>query len=367
MYLEHYKLREFPFQLTPDSDFLYPSKIHSRAKAYMDYAIWNRDGFVVITGEVGTGKTTIIQKFLSEIDKSVVVAKIFQTQLNEVEFLQAVLTEFGIKPPSANKVDIMNTLNAFLLNCYAHSKQLVLIVDEAQNLTHSVLEEIRMLSGLETRKEKILHVILVGQPELKDKLESPEMAQLLQRVRLRFHMRGLSETESRDYILHRLRVAGAGRDNIFHDNTFPVLYQYTGGIPRLINTLCDTAMTCAYADDLQCVTVSVVKTAIEELQWLPFSRRAKLASVHRLVATEDKQGIAKLLRDNTQLMGAVGDKLKQLDNIAPALIGVANRMTAIEGQLRLIADQLQYFSRASVPSQIKSGMEGGMAKRLQEK
>ena len=355
MYLEHYKLREFPFQLTPDSDFLYPSKIHSRAKSYMDYAIWNRDGFVVITGEVGAGKTTIIQKFLSELDKSVVVAKIFQTQLNEVEFLQAVLTEFGIKPPNTNKVDIMNTLNAFLLHCYADSKQLVLIVDEAQNLTHSVLEEIRMLSGLETRKEKILHVILVGQPELKDKLESPEMAQLLQRVRLRFHMRGLLETESRDYILHRLRVAGAGRDNIFHDNTFPVLYQYTGGIPRLINTLCDTAMTCAYADDLQCVTVSVVKTAIEELQWVPFNRRAKLVSVQRLIATEDKQGIARLLRENTQLMGTVGDKLKQIDNIAPALIGVANRLNAIEGQLRRIADHLEGSSRTSITPQIKSG------------
>ena len=263
MYLEHFQLKEYPFQLTPDSDFLYPSKIHSRAKAYMDYAIWNRDGFVAITGEVGAGKTTIIQKFISELDKNVLVAKIFQTQLTEVEFLQAVLTEFGIGPSSGSKVDMMNLLNAFLLENYAQSKQLVLIVDEAQNLSHGVLEEIRMLSGLETRKEKILHVILIGQPELKERLETPELAQLLQRIRLRFHLRALTEIESRDYIRHRLRVAGAKSDNVFHDNTFPVIYQYAGGIPRLMNTLCDTALTCAYVDNLRQVSTAVVKTAID--------------------------------------------------------------------------------------------------------
>ena len=356
MYLEHYQLREFPFQLTPDSDFLYPSKIHSRAKAYMDYAIWNRDGFVVITGEVGAGKTTIIQKFLSELDQNVVVAKIFQTQLNEIEFLQAVLSEFGIRPSSINKVDIMNTLNAFLLECYAQSKQLVLIVDEAQNLTYSVLEEIRMLSGLETRKEKILHVILVGQPELKEKLESPALAQLLQRVRLRFHLSGLSEAESRDYILHRLRVAGIKRDNIFHDNAFPVMYQFTGGIPRLINTLCDTAMTCAYVDDMQNVSASVVKTAVEELQWVPFNRRAKLVSVQRMVASEEKQQqVMKLLLDTRQLLGSLGDKLNQLDHVAPALTEVANRMNAIEAQLHRIADHSGSVTGVSIPPQVKSG------------
>jgi putative secretion ATPase (PEP-CTERM system associated) len=337
MYLEHHQLREFPFQLTPDSDFLYPSKIHSRAKAYMDYAIWNRDGFVVITGEVGAGKTTIIQKFLSELDQNVVVAKIFQTQLNEIEFLQAVSSELGIRPSSTNKVDIINTLNTFLLECYAQSKQFVLIVDEAQNLTYSVLEEIRMLSGLETHKEKLLHIILVGQPELKEKIESPELSQLLQRVRLRFHLRGLSEVETREYILHRLRVAGARRLSIFADNTIPIIYQYTGGIPRLINTLCDTALTCAYADELRTVTTAVVKVAIDELQWLPFSRRTKAASLKRWVGQADNPELTRLIRENRQLLSEIGKRLEKLESLFP----LTGKVSAIEAQLRRIADTIE--------------------------
>lgn len=341
MYLEHYKLREFPFQLTPDSDFLYPSKIHSRTKAYMDYAIWNRDGFVVITGEVGAGKTTIIQKFLSGLDQNVLVAKIFQTQLNEVEFLQAVLSEFGIRPSNNSKVDVMNLLSAFLIESYAQSKQIVLIVDEAQNLSYSVLEEIRMLSGLETRKEKILHVILVGQPELKEKIESPELAQLLQRVRLRFHLHGLSETESREYIRHRLRVAGATSDNIFHDNTFSVIFQYTGGIPRLINTLCDTAMTCGFADNLNTISVDVVKTAVEELQWVPYNKRIKSSIARKNSSTSDNQDMVQLLRENRKFLVALSEKLNRLDTLLPGLTATSGRIGRIETQLKQMTDHLE--------------------------
>lgn len=341
MYLEHFQLREYPFQLTPDSDFLYPSKIHSRAKAYMDYAIWNRDGFVVITGEVGVGKTTIIQKFLSELDENVLVAKIFQTQLDEVEFLQAVLSEFGIRPSDNNKVRVTNMLNAFLLESYAQAKQNVLIIDEAQNLTYGVLEEIRMLSGLETRKEKILHVILVGQPELKEKLESPDLAQLLQRVRLRLHLHGLSEAESRDYIRHRLSVAGARGANIFHDNAFPVIYQYTGGIPRLINTLCDTAMACAYADNLHTISVDVIKTAVEELQWVPYSKRAKASSVRKGYSGSDNPELAQWLRENRQFLAILSEKLNRFDILSHALMSTSDRMAKIEAQLKRIGDYLE--------------------------
>jgi general secretion pathway protein A len=340
MYLELFKLREHPFELTPDSDFLFMSKAHARAKAYLDYAIWNRDGFVVISGEVGAGKTTLVQKFLSERDENVIIAKIFQTQLNETEFLQSVLNEFGLKQFSGSKVELMDALNNFLVNKFTQSSQLVLIVDEAQNLSDAVLEEIRMLSGLETRKEKILHVILVGQPELKERLESPEHVQLLQRVRLRFHLGGLSETEMRGYILHRLRVAGAANDNIFADNTFPVIYQYTGGIPRLINILCDTAMTCAYVDEQPIITANVIKTAIEELQWVPFKRRVKVSPAQKTPVSGDQE-LLKLLRDNRHLLAILGGKLSQLDAIAPALTGMTNKMIAIEGQLRRIAEHLE--------------------------
>src|SRR3989454_5054167 len=209
MYFKHFGLKAQPFQLTPDIGFLFMSEAHTRAKAYMDYTVWNREGFVVITGEIGCGKTTLIQKVLSELDENVVVAKIFQTQLDEVEFLQAMLVDFGLNPFNAKKVELLDMLNTFLLEQFVQGKQIVLIVDDAHNLSLKVLEEIRMLSGLETQKEKILHVILVGQPPLNELIESPELEQLLQRVRLRFHLKALSVEETADYIAHRLKVAGA--------------------------------------------------------------------------------------------------------------------------------------------------------------
>lgn len=349
MYLELFKLKEYPFELTPDSDFLFMSKAHARAKAYLDYAIWNRDGFVVITGEIGAGKTTLLQKFLSERDENVVVAKIFQTQLNETEFLQSVLNEFGLKSFSGSKVELMDALNTFLVSKYPQASQLVLIVDEAQNLSDAVLEEVRMLSGLETRKEKILHVILVGQPELKERLESPEHAQLLQRVRLRFHLGGLSEPEMRNYILHRLRVAGAANDNIFADNTFPVIYQYSGGIPRLINILCDTSMTCAYADDMSNVTAGVVKTAIEELQWQPYVRRISKRGAAMSVSVRSE--IQSQLRDNSKALTTLSGQINRLDALVPALSAMSSKLSNIEELLKRIADLLDAQQKEGDPAE----------------
>src|SRR5689334_20048761 len=267
MYLEYFGLSAQPFQLTPDSDFLFMSEPHSRAKAYMDYTVWNREGFVVLTGEIGCGKTTLIQKLLSELDENVIVAKIFQTQLDEVEFLQAVLVEFGLNPFNAKKVELLDMLNTFLVDQFLQHKQIVLIVDDAHNLSLKVLEEIRMFAGLETRKEKILHVILVGQPQLNEVLDHPDMQQLIQRVKLRYHIRALTEQELGNYVRHRLSIAGATTRTLFPAQTLPVVYKYAGGIPRLINTLCDTALTCAYADNLAEVTPQVVETAAKELQW----------------------------------------------------------------------------------------------------
>src|SRR3981189_3810022 len=164
MYFKHFGLKAQPFQLTPDIGFLFMSEAHTRAKAYMDYTVWNREGFVVITGEIGCGKTTLIQKLLSELNENVIVAKVFQTQLDEVEFLQAVLVEFGLNPFNAKKVELLDMLNTFLIEQFLQHKQIVLIVDDAHNLSFKGLKEIRIFAGLETRKEKILHVILVGQP-----------------------------------------------------------------------------------------------------------------------------------------------------------------------------------------------------------
>ena len=273
MYLDLFKLKELPFRLSPDPQFLYLSKQHARAKAYMESTIWFTDGFVVITGEIGAGKTTLIESFLKEIQTDVVVAQINQTQVSAVDFLQAVLVQFGFSPFKMKKAELIATLNNFLIEQHGAGRKVLLIVDEAQNLSLRVLEEIRLLSGVETTKEKVLRIILAGQPELNEKLDAPELIQLAQRIRLRFHLSTLSSAESRAYIEHRLEVAGAGDRQIFAEDTFSEIYRYSGGVPRLVNTLCDTAMMSAFASSRDGVTLGDVATAVDELRWVEFSVR----------------------------------------------------------------------------------------------
>lgn len=281
MYLELFKLHELPFRLTPDPQFLYLSKHHARAKAYMESTIWFTDGFVVITGEIGSGKTTLIETFLKELEKDVVVAQINQTQVTAIEFLQSVLVQFGFSPFKMKKAELLATLNDFLVEQYANGRRVLLIVDEAQNLSNKVLEEIRMLSGVETTKEKVLRIILAGQPELNDKLNSAGLVQLAQRIRLRFHLTALSKTDMSAYIQHRLEVAGSQGRQIFDPETFALIYRYTGGVPRLVNTLADTSMMAAFAQDRPSVGVDDVKAAIEELQWVEYAERSvKLQTLH---------------------------------------------------------------------------------------
>jgi len=273
MYTEIFKLSQLPFRLSPDPEFLYLSKNHARAKAYMESTIWFTDGFVVITGEIGAGKTTLIETLLREMAKDVVVAQINQTQVSAIEFLQAVLVSFGFTPFKMKKAELLATLNTFLIEQYAAGRKVLLIVDEAQNLPLRTLEEIRLLSGVETTKEKVLRIILAGQPDLNEKLDSPELIQLAQRVRLRFHLTALSAEDQQAYILHRLEVAGSGGRKIFDDSVYPLLYRYTGGVPRLVNTLCDTAMMSASNADRDHVLEEDVLAAIDELQWVDFAAR----------------------------------------------------------------------------------------------
>jgi general secretion pathway protein A len=270
MYMELFKLRDLPFRLSPDPDYLYLSKNHARAKAYMESTIWFTDGFVVLTGEIGAGKTTLIETFLRDLEKEV-----NQTQVSATEFLQSVLVQFGIRPFKMKKAELLATLNDYLIEQYTAGRKVLLIVDEAQNLPQSTLEEVRLLSGVETTKEKVLRIILAGQPELNEKLDSPELVQLAQRVRLRFHLTALTEEEMRAYILHRLEVAGAEGRTIFAEETFPVIYRYSGGVPRLINILCETAMTAAFARDGDQVTFADLEEAIRELCWVEYARRTR--------------------------------------------------------------------------------------------
>jgi general secretion pathway protein A len=275
MYCELFQLKEPPFRLTPDPQFLFASKQHARAKAYMESTIWLADGFVVITGEIGSGKTTLIESFLTDLPDDVVLAQISQTQLTPVEFLQALLVEFGFKPFRKAKVELLAMLKDFMVEQYAAGKKILLIIDEAQNLSRQVLEEVRLLSGLETRKEKLLRIILAGQPELSHKLDSPGLQQLTQRVRLRFHLGALSKRETHEYITHRLDVAGANGRTIFDTIACDTVFHYSGGVPRLVNVLCDTAMLCAFAEERTTVDERLVRAAADELQWVQYSERVR--------------------------------------------------------------------------------------------
>src|SRR5262245_16767022 len=330
MYLELFKLNELPFRLSPDPAFLYLSKHHARAKAYMESTIWFTDGFVVITGEIGSGKTTLIETFLRELEKDVVVAQINQTQLSATEFLQAVLVQFGFSPFKMKKAEVLSTLNNFIIEQYANNRKVLLIIDEAQNLSHKVLEEVRLLSGVETTKEKVLRIILAGQPELNDKLSSPELIQLAQRIRLRFHLTPLSKVDTRAYIQHRLEVSGSQGRAIFSDECFPLIYRYTGGIPRLINTVCDTAMMAAYALDKDHVEPSDIETAMRELQWGEHSTRSSRvltptvehvqpsdpsAHVGRiLIGFEGQTVLERLLRPGRVIIGRTADNDLPIDS-----------------------------------------------------
>jgi general secretion pathway protein A len=267
MYLELFHLQELPFRLSPDPQFLYLSKQHARAKAYMESTIWFTDGFVVITGEIGAGKTTLIETFLRELQTDVVIAQINQTQLSPTAFLQTVLVQFGFSPFNMKKAEVLATLNQFLIEQYSSGRKVLLIIDEAQNLSNRVLEEVRLLSGLETTKDKVLRIILAGQPELNEKLNSQDLIQLTQRVRLRFHLTALTKNETVAYIDHRLEVAGSQGRRIFAEDTYATIYRYTGGVPRLINTLCDTCMMAAFTQNVDHVSAESLHAAIRELQW----------------------------------------------------------------------------------------------------
>ncbi len=332
MYIDTFKLRELPFRLSPDPQFLYLSRAHARAKAYMESTIWFTDGFVVVTGEIGSGKTTLIESFLRQLDSDVVIAQINQTQVNAVEFLQSVLVQFGFSPFKMKKAELIATLNSFLIEQYAAGRKVLLIIDEAQNLSLKVLEEIRMLSGIEATKEKVLRIILAGQPELNEKLDSPELVQLTQRIRLRFHLGALSRDDLRSYVRHRLEVAGADGREIFAEDTFAEIYRYTGGVPRLVNTLCDTAMMAAFNEDRDHVIPGDIASAVEELQWIEFASRtmaiaAKVANaatgsgdrtsriLSKLVLSTEGKAVAELhLIPGRKVIGRTPDNDLQIDS-----------------------------------------------------
>lgn len=265
MYLEHYGLLRPPFEMTPDPAFLYLGEAHQEGLATLVYGVRARKGFVMLTGEVGTGKTTLLHALLAQLDPDMASAFVFNPRLEPLDFFRVLFDEFGIEQRCSTKGEYLLALNEFLIERLRRDQAALLIVDEAQNLSPEMLEEIRLLSNLETATSKLLQIMLVGQPELEEKLRQPELRQLRQRIVLRFRLRPFQTVETASYIEERLRLAGYTGKGLFRRSAIERLQAVSGGIPRLINVLCDGALLTGYSRGLAAVDGSVIEETAGDL------------------------------------------------------------------------------------------------------
>jgi general secretion pathway protein A len=266
MYLQFYGLRETPFSPTPDPKFLFQSTRHREALAQLLYGVRERKGFIVLTGEIGTGKTTLLRTLLSRLDADTHVAYIHNSALQIEGLLEYMLQDWGVKSTATTHAQRLFELNEFLIDQHRQGLSPVLVIDEAQNLSLATLEAVRLLSNFETSSQKLMQILLVGQPELRDKLNTPELRQLKQRIGLRCHIGPLSPEETRLYIRHRLRIAGASDAGIFTDAAIQRITEYSEGIPRVVNIVCDHCLLSGFADSKRRIDAGVVDEAVEYLE-----------------------------------------------------------------------------------------------------
>lgn len=288
MYTSYFGFKENPFNLTPDPRYLFLSPHHKEALDHILYGVNERKGFVVITGGIGTGKTTLCRAFLSQLDNSVKSALIFNSFITEQELLEIMIKEFGIDPEvvAGTKKEYIDKINEFLLKTFSVGGNAVLVIDEAQNLSQTVLEQIRMLSNLETEKDKLIQIVLVGQPELRDLLTSSSLRQLNERIMVRYELRPLDRKDVQGYVEHRLVVGGGKGDLRFTNAAFKAIYKYSQGNPRRINAVCDRALLIAYANEKHTISKGMVRKAIEDIHGdLTVRHEVKDWSLRRVISS----------------------------------------------------------------------------------
>ena len=269
MYKEFYGLKEMPFNITPDPHFLFFSPVHQEAIQHLRYGISEKKGFIVLTGEVGCGKTTLCRYLLNEIDdKPIETALILNPRVSETQLLQAILRELGGEKGKRSRQELLEQLNQLLLKLNAEGKDIVLIIDESQNMTFEALEHIRLLSNLETNTQKLLQIILIGQPELKEKLQHESLRQLRQRILVHYDLRPLSMDEMQQYIRYRLIIAGANGRPEFTKAAMKKIYKTSRGIPRLVNNLCDKSLLSAFIKSRDIINWWDVRRAAKEMKKL---------------------------------------------------------------------------------------------------
>lgn len=360
MYESFFQLNHKPFELVPNPSFLFMSSAHRKALNYLTYGIRQQSGFILLTGEVGTGKTTLIRGLIKSQLRDVVLSKVFNTKVRSQQLLEMILEDFGVRPSGKDKPSLLRELNDFLIEQYSRGRQCVLIVDEAQNLTHELLEEVRLLSNLENDNQKLLRIILVGQPELKTLLASPKLLQLRQRVQVNCHIPPLAEPETEQYIMHRLELAGNRDAAHFGPGAFEAVHGYTRGVPRLINILCDYLLLDAFAHETHDISAQTVHEVAADLNfdnqyWNPpevDEEREEAAPGLKPALAPDAQaqaaqeGRAQTVEKLTQLLGNLGARLKSIEEVLPRL-AQARQEQAVDPQV--LKTQLAAFQEALTP------------------
>lgn len=267
MYETYFGLNTKPFELVPNPLFLFNSHSHKKAISYLQYGLQERVGFILLAGEVGSGKTTIIRDIIKNLDEDIVLSQVVNTSGTATEILAMINDDFGLAIAGKDKVALLHDLNDHLVTLYSEGKRAVIIIDEAQNLSPSVLEEVRLLSNLEAENAKLVQIVLVGQPELQNIITRPELRQLRQRISIHCQLEPLTREETEDYVYHRLATAGNRTAVHWHEGTFECLYTYSGGIPRLLNVFCDFVLLCAFVEQTRELTVEMINEVIGDLSW----------------------------------------------------------------------------------------------------
>lgn len=332
MYEAFFNLKVKPFELLPDPRFMYLSKSHRKALTYLDYGIRERSGFILLTGEVGSGKTTLIRDLLDKHYDRVVLSKVFNTRVTSEQLLAMINDDFGLDTRGKDKVTLTRDLNSFLVEQYAQGNMPILIIDEAQNLAAELLEEVRLLSNLEVSDSKLLQIILVGQPELRTTLSSPELRQLRQRININCHLQALNRQEVEEYIIHRLRVAGNEAAVRFTSDALDAVFRFSRGIPRLVNILCDFLMLSAFAEGLDTISIEMVTDVIGDLDFEDYYWNSNLQEGK---STPVCDSVAQAQNTITQspspeLQGMIADISRRMESMEATI--TAPLQEAIKGQ-----------------------------------
>jgi general secretion pathway protein A len=349
-----------PFQLTPDPEFLFLSREHKKALTYLNYGISSNTGFILITGEVGTGKTTIIRKILKGLIKDIRVARVNNTLVSSEQLISMINDDFGIETKGRDKTRMLRDLSDFIINQYALGMRTALIIDEAQNLSPELLEEIRLLSNLETDKLKLLQIILLGQPELKTTLAVPELRQLRQRISINCHINPLDRTETEEYVLHRLEIAGNREAVSFLDGALDALYSATRGIPRLINIFGDFLLLSAFTEETKEISADLVREVATDLDsenyyWADSPQKGENENGEHafqsvLKRLDNLESAMRRCNDESSNVEEIAKKVTILERTIEKLIGTARKETSPldSAHIRSILREIEFLKSKNI-------------------